>query len=114
MESSSRSSCALLGRRRNGSVAALWDAAQRLWQRVCPPLREKRGNVQPAARADRPQPQRAMRVEQRDAADYAARTLALSKRDMERTLHAAGWSWTQAKRDVAHAFATKPIQEQQQ
>lgn len=105
METTNRMSCALL-EQRNGSLAALWDAAQRLWVHVCRPLREKpRGYVQRTARADRPQPQRAMRVAQRDAADLAARTLALRKRDMERRLHAAGWSLTQAKCAVAHAFA---------
>jgi hypothetical protein len=40
--------------------------------------------------------------------------VANEKRELERSLRAAGWSHEQAKREVARRFPRQPIQEQEQ
>lgn len=94
MESMNRT-CRLLREQHRGAIATLWDAAQRLWR-----------SALPAPHADRPHAKSgAMRAEQREAADPAARALALKKRATEKALRASGHSLASAKREVARLFA---------
>jgi hypothetical protein len=97
----------------NRMKRALWETGQRLGSCLSRDATALCACT-PAASADRPPPQRASRIDSRDARDPATQALAHDKRELERSLRAAGWSHEQAKREVARRFPRQPIQEQEQ